>query len=242
MRVCINDAYSSIRTLNYSVPQGSASGANLFMAYCAPIESVIPAGITINGFADDHSIRRSFITDSRDQENQSISMLMDTVATIASWMDTMHLKLNPDKTEFIIFSSRSQPAKCTTNYVSISDSTIPRSPGVKYLGVILDENLSLKEHMLLKCRKAMANFVMICNIHKFLTKDDCITLVLGLCISHLDYANALFCGFPEKTISHLQRIQAMCAKLTLEKSKFDSTTEALAHLCGCQLGRELTLK
>ena len=52
MRVCINDAYSSIRALNYSVPQGSVHGANLFMVYCAPIESVIPAGITINGFAD----------------------------------------------------------------------------------------------------------------------------------------------------------------------------------------------
>ena len=35
MRVCINDAYSSIRALNFSVPQGSASGANLFMAICA---------------------------------------------------------------------------------------------------------------------------------------------------------------------------------------------------------------
>ena len=71
-------------------------------------------------------------------------MLMDTVATTASWMDTMHLKLNPDKTEFIIFGYRSQLAKCTTNWVNISDSTIPKSPSVKYLGITLDENPSLK--------------------------------------------------------------------------------------------------
>ena len=64
MKVHINDAYSSIRTLNYSVPQGSASGSNLFTAYCAPFESVIPAGITVNGFADDHSIRKPFNADS----------------------------------------------------------------------------------------------------------------------------------------------------------------------------------
>ena len=135
-----------------------------------------------------------------------------------------------DKTEFTMFGYRSQLAKCTTNFISISDSTIPRTLSIKYLGVTLDKNLSLKEHILLKCRKAMANFVMIHNIHKFLTKHVCTTLVLDLCISYLDYANALFYGLPEKTISHLQRIQAMCAKLTLEKSKFDSTTEALAHL------------
>ena len=127
------------------------------MAYCAQIKSVMPAGITINGFTDDHSVRKYFISDSRDQENQLISMLMDTVTTIASWMDTMHLKLNPDTTEFIMFGYRSQLTKCTTKFISISDSTIPRTLSVKYLGVTLDENLSLKEHILLKCRKAMAN-------------------------------------------------------------------------------------
>ena len=164
MRVCINNAYSSIRALNYSVPQGSVSEANLFTAYCAPTESVIPAGITINGFADDHSIRRSFITHSQDQELQLILMLMDTVATIAYWMDTMHLKLNPDKTGFIMFCYRSQLVKCRTNCVSISDSSLPRGPSFKYLGVTQDENLNLKEHILLKCRKTMASFVMIHNI------------------------------------------------------------------------------
>ena len=64
MKVCINNAYSSIRSLNYSVPQENASGANLFTAYCAPIESGIPASITINGFANDHSIRKWFNADS----------------------------------------------------------------------------------------------------------------------------------------------------------------------------------
>ena len=64
MKVHINDAYSSIRPLNYSVPQGSASGTNLFTTYCASIELVIPDSITFNGFTDDHSIRKSFDGDS----------------------------------------------------------------------------------------------------------------------------------------------------------------------------------
>ena len=128
MKVHINDAYSSIMTLNYSVPQGSASSANPFTAYCAQIESVIPAGITINGFANDHSIRKPFIADSQDQESQSILLLMNMVANIASWMDTMHLKLNPEKTEFIMFGYRSQLVKCTTSYVPILDSAIPKKP------------------------------------------------------------------------------------------------------------------
>ena len=142
----------------------------------------------------------------------------------------MHLKLNPYKTKFIMFGYRNQLDKCTTSYVTISDSTIPKSPSVKYVGVTLDKNLNLKEHIVTKCRKAMANFVRICNICEYLTKDACTTLDLGLCISHLDYANALYYGLPDKTISHLQIIQTMCEKLTLKKSKYDSTREALAQL------------
>ena len=230
MKVCINNAYSSIRPLNYSVLQGSASSANLFTAYCTSIESVILDSIIINGFADDHSIRKSFDADSRGQESQSIILMVDTVANIASWMDTMHLKLNPDKTEFIMFGYRNQLDKCKTSYITISGSTIPKSPSVKYLGVTLDENLNLKEHILTKCKTAIANFVRICYIWKYLTTDACSTLILGLCISHLDYANALYYGLPDKTISHLQRVQSMCAKLTLRKFKYNSTTDALLQL------------
>ena len=92
MNVCINDAYSSIRTLNYSVLQGSASGANLFTAYCAPIELVIPAGITINGFANDHLIRKPFNADSQDQESQSVLLMMDTVANILQTLSLINHK------------------------------------------------------------------------------------------------------------------------------------------------------
>ena len=129
-----------------------------------------------------------------------------------------------------MFGYRNQLVKWTTSYVTISDSIIPKSPSVKYLGVTLDENLNLKQHTLSKCRKAMANFVRIHNIQEYLTKDACTTLVLGLCISHLDYANALYYGLSDKTISHLHIILSMCAKLTLKKSKYDSTREALAEL------------
>ena len=142
----------------------------------------------------------------------------------------MHLKLNLDKTEFVMFGYRNQIVKCMTSYVTISDSTISKSPSVKYLGVILDENLNLKEHILTKCRKTIANFVKIHNTWQYLTKDACTTLVLGLCISHLNYANGLYYGLPQKKISHLQMVQTMCAKLTLKKSKYDSTREALAQI------------
>ena len=57
-KVCIYGNYSKPMELWFSIPQGSCGGANLFCCYCSLISSCIPPQLTINGFADDHSIRQ----------------------------------------------------------------------------------------------------------------------------------------------------------------------------------------
>ena len=51
-----------------------------------------------------------------------------------------------------------------------------------------------------------------------------------LCISHLDYANALLYRMTKKLKSKYQRIQDMCAKLVLNKQKYDSATKCPKEL------------
>ena len=63
-----------------------------------------------------------------------------------------------------------------------------------------------------------------------LTLDSCKVLVQALVISHLDYANGLFIGLPQKVFDQLQRIQNMAAKVTLNRSKFESSKDALKKL------------
>ena len=73
----------------------------------------------------------------------------------------------------------------------------------------------------------MLNLIKIKAIRPNLTTAACHTLVLMLCISHLDYENALLYGMTKKLKSKYQRIQNMCAKLVLNKHKNDITTEYL---------------
>ena len=76
----------------------------------------------------------------------------------------------------------------------------------------------------------MLNFIKIKAIRPRLTTAACLTLVLMLCISHLDYANALLYGMTMKLKSKYQRFQNMCAKLVLNKQKYDSATKCLQEL------------
>ena len=76
----------------------------------------------------------------------------------------------------------------------------------------------------------MANFIKIKSICRYITKETCTTLVIILCMSHLDYSNALLYSLPKKTIRSYQVIQNMCAKLVLGRPKYSSSTKALKCL------------
>ena len=63
-----------------------------------------------------------------------------------------------------------------------------------------------------------------------LTVQSCTTLILMLCITHLDYANAMLYGLPSSTLRKYQTIQNTCAKLVLIKNRYSSSSWALKKL------------
>ena len=156
--------------------------------------------LTINGCANDHSIRKSFKANSRQDEMSTIGTIESSLTNISKWMDSMRLKLNEEKTEFILFGYRTQLSKCATHSLKVNSNLIQKSTDVCYLGVTLDNSLTFKTHVTAKCRKAMANLINIRNIRKYLTQTACETVVLGLCMSHLGYCNSLLIDLPDKTI------------------------------------------
>ena len=150
--------------------------------------------------------------------------------SIKNWMDKMHLKMNPSKTEFIYFGNRVQLKKCLVDNLNIVGDLILRSHTIKYLGAHLDENLNYKQHVNKKCQAAMFNYFKIKSIRCILDVPTTTHLCLSLCISHLDYCNSLLYGLPDSTLNQLQRVQNMGARLVLRRTKRDSITGCLKEL------------
>ena len=86
---------------------------------------------------------------------------------------------------------------------------------MKYLGVILDQNLNMKKHITTKCQTAMLNIQRIMNIRHLLTQDAIETLVLGTVVSHLDYCNSILVNLPEVDIAKMQHIQNIAARMVV---------------------------
>ena len=108
---------------------------------------------------------------------------------------------------------------------------------VRYLGGHLDSSLTFETHVKTKVKMAVANFTKIRSIQDYLSTEACTTLILMLCITHIDNANAILFSSTVRVINKFQSLQNMCAKLTLRRPKYSSSMEPLYQLHwlpGCQ--------
>ena len=219
--------------MDFSVPQGSTQGAYLFICYASILNEIVPKSLTLNGFADDHSIRKSFrptapINNSNSlhtNEDNTITIMQNSMLDIKSWMDAVKLKLNETKTEFIYFGGKQQLAKTRRHTININGKTIQCTNKIKYLGGHLDSSLTFKDHIIAKSKAATINIIKIRNIRKYLNQDICHKLVISLVLSHLDYSHSLLSGLPDSSIKILQKVQNSAARLVLGRNAKYSSTE-----------------
>ena len=111
----------------------------------------------------------------------------------------------------------------------VGDS-IEHSKVIKLLGIHIDKHLSFKHHIGDRCKTAMYNLLRIKYMRRNLTQEAAQILVSSLVMSHLDYGNSLLCVLPDCNIDKLQHVQNCTAKLVLNRSKYDSRTQAFIDL------------
>ena len=176
-------------------------------------------------------MKKSFrITNDNSNELKTIRDLEMCTSEVKVWMDYNRLRMNGEKTEFLIFGSRQQLKKCVTNNINVTGEVVDKTDCIKYLGVWLDATLLLKHHITQKCRTAMWNLQRLKAKCPFLTTEACHTVVRGIVCSHLDYANTIFAGLPDCKISQASKVQNIAAKFVLNRTWYDSPEQARHEL------------
>ena len=230
MHIKVNDSTSSVRTFNYSVPQGSCLGPVFFNIYSSTILECIESTQDLGGYADDHYLCDSFKPSDPQSETSCIDRIETSIDHIISWMSANVLKINAAKTEVTLFASRQLLPKVCMNQLRVGSERVSTGDTIKYLGIYLDSSLTLQKHIQSKCKVAIFNIRNISQIRKFIDISTAKLLASALVLSHLDYSNSILCGLPGNAINRLQRVQNWAAKVVLGLSKYDSSREALRSL------------
>ena len=71
----ITGSRSQPRSIDFSVSQGSCAGPVLYSAYASSLQTIIPEGVDLNGFADDHNVKKSFGAGNKVEEKAVVSVL-----------------------------------------------------------------------------------------------------------------------------------------------------------------------
>ena len=120
-------------------------------------------------------------------------------------MDGVKLKLNPEKTEFIIIGQKAIRESFAPNFpVPLLQNNISPSVKVKNLGVIF--NSEKDNHVAKVCRACYYHLRDLQRIRKFLGVETAILLANAMVSSRLDYCNSLLNGVSKSNIAKLQRV------------------------------------
>ena len=149
---------------------------------------------------------------------------------LKEWMSTSKLKLNPDKTEFIIFGLKRTDKLKACFPIDILGSPLSPVDSVKNLGVWLDSDFSLSKHVQNVCKSCFVKLRDFRHVSQFLTHDVSALVANALVSSQLDYCNSLFRSLSKFILRKLQCIQNSAVRIVSNTSRYTSITPELKKL------------
>ena len=174
----INNSISDLMEINLGVPQGSILGPVLFLIYINDLPNISDVA-NFYLFADDTAIivKGNSYVDLQYKVNTIIPQIM-------RWFLSNRLSLNASKTYYQLYSLYANNIDID---ICINNMKIKRSFSVKYLGVILDENLKFDNHVSYIASKPSKHIGIMSKVKYFLSSRELLLLYNSFILPYINY-------------------------------------------------------
>ena len=220
----VYNGYESVHMpITCGVPQGSILGPLLFLLYVNDVINVSSVLLLLL-YADDTN---AFL--SGNDLDLMIDIMNKELEKLVIWLQVNKLKLNVKKTHFMIFSSGKRKYEYSKK-LYICDAEIKVVKFTKFLGVIIDQNLNWKHHILHVKKKLAKGIGIICKARKYLNYPALRTLYHSFFYPYIDYCIEVWGSAGKTIIEKLCRIQRKAVRL-ITKSNYRADTKPLFENC-----------
>ena len=193
MSIC--GARSVMCSLLCGVLQDRVLGPILYLLCTSPSGDIVRQyNMGYHFYAADTQLYLSFNSLSGDDKAYSVAQVESCVRDIDRWMSCNKVKLNRDKTELLVISSKYQP-RPSLDSILVGDHRVNRSDKAWNIGVAFDETLSLDKHVSYVCKSALFHLWNIAKIRMYLTSENTETLVHAHVTYRLDNYKSLLLGY-----------------------------------------------
>ena len=207
--VCVNEAVSEPGAVTSGIPQGSVLGPVLFVIYINDLPDHVKSDVKI--FADDTKVfTRSDIKENRVQ-------LQEDLDNLNEWSSNWKLRFHPEKCSVM----RIGRSEVKTDYTMIGTNpngekvihTLKESKSEKDLGVIIDNELSFKEHIATATAKANKIVGLIRRTFDYLTPDTFVQLYKAIVRPILEYGHSVYQPRHKTLCQDLEDVQRRATRL-----------------------------
>ena len=143
-------------------------------------------------------------------------------------MDEHFLKLNPDKTEIILFTPDSSEKLIGLMHPYTGHIRFKNS--VNLLGVNLDDTLTLEPHVNDMISSSYYHLREIGKLRHYPSSEDLLTLTHSVISAKLDYCNVIMFGLHSRLIENLQKVQNAAARFIFKLPKRSSVRDVIRKL------------
>ena len=241
--VMVGSSSSNTTLIYHGVPQGSVLGPVMFNMYTTSIADICTKHhVLYHRFADDIQLYVSYNPVMSAELEHAKQLLVQCVAEIRAWMLLHQLKLNNEKTEFIVLQSPHNLRVYGSPSLELPGLTLTSTDAVRNLGCYFDRHMQLDRLVSSYCSSAYYHLRLISRIRHLLTRDACHAAIRCLVLSRLDYCNGLLGGLNNGLTNRLQRAQNSAARVINRVRRRDHITPILRSLHWLPIKMRVTFK